>query len=60
MRYDGSLEDFRSACQEITQFYIVERYPFAGEPEVTEESVRGSLEAVKDLIEKLRADISGK
>ncbi len=55
--YDASLEDFRSACQKITVFYFVERYPFVVETGITEEDVRSSLEQVKELIEKLRAKV---
>ncbi len=53
--YDASLEEFRSACQKITAFYFVERYPFVIETGIIEEDVRNSLEQIKGLIEKLRA-----
>ena len=52
--YDASLENFRSACQKITAFYFVERYPFVMEIGVTEEDVQSSLTHVEVLIEKLR------
>ena len=52
--YDASLENFRSACQKITAFYFVERYPFVMETGVTEEDVQSSLAHVEGLIEKLR------
>lgn len=57
--YDASFEDFRSACQKITAFYFMERYPFVIEAGITEEDVRSSLEQVKELIEKLRARVIG-
>lgn len=57
--YDASLEEFRSACQKITAFYFIERYPFVIETGITEEDVRNSLEQVKRLIEKLRAKVRG-
>ncbi len=34
--YDASLENYRSACQKITAFYFVERYPFVMEIGVPE------------------------
>ena len=58
--YDASLEDFRNACQKITAFYFVERYPFVIETGITEADVCSSLEQVKKLIEKLRAKVGGK
>lgn len=57
--YDVSLEEFRSACQKITAFYFIERYPFVIETGITEEDVRNSLEQVKRFIEKLRAKVRG-
>ena len=57
--YDSSLESFRAACQKITGFYFVERYPFIVETGLTEDDVRESLEQVKGLIEKLRVEIGG-
>lgn len=58
LAYDPSLEPFRSACQKITGFYLVERYPFVTETGLTEDDVRNSLTQVKGLIEKLRAEIA--
>ncbi len=57
--YDPSLEPFREACQRITDFYIVERYPLIIEEGLTEEDVRDALHQVNGLIEKLRAGVAG-
>jgi len=48
LAYDASLEEFRLACQKITGFYFVERYPFIAEAGPTEEDVRVSLERIAD------------
>ncbi len=56
--YDPSLESFREACQRITDFYIVERYPLIIEAGLTEKDVSNALHQVNGLIEKLRAAIS--
>ena len=56
--YNSSLDEFRSACQKITAFYFVERYPFVMETGLTEEDVRGSREQVQLLIEKIRTATS--
>jgi len=58
LAYDPSLEPFRSVCQKITGFYLVERYPFVTETGLTQDDVRNSLTQVKALIEKLRAEIA--
>jgi len=59
LAYDPSLEQFRAACQKITGFYLVERYPFTTEAGLTEDDVRNSLKEVEKLIEKLRAEVVG-
>lgn len=56
--YDASLEEFRSVCQKVSGFYLVERYPFVVETGITEEDVRTSLEQVKELVKKLRVKIT--
>lgn len=58
--YDPSLETFREACQRITDFYIIERYPLIIEAGLTEEDVSNALHQVNGLIEKLRAEVAGK
>jgi len=58
--YDASLENFRSVCQKITAFYLVERYPFVVESGITGEDVRACLEEVDGLIEKLRVEVENK
>jgi len=54
--YDTSLDEFRSLCQRVTQFYTVDRYPpstmAAG---IDEEDVRQALPETKRLIGRLRA-----
>ena len=57
MAHDPSLDQFRNACQKITHYYVVERYPLTVEAEFTLDEVRTSLEAAGQLIEKLRRGI---
>jgi HEPN domain-containing protein len=57
MMHDPSLDQFRTSCQKITNYYVVERYPLAVEAEFTADEVRASLEAAGQLIEKLRRGI---
>jgi HEPN domain-containing protein len=58
-KYEASLEKYRSVCQKITAFYIVERYPFATGSQITEDDVRNSMNRAIELIEKLRSGASG-
>jgi len=59
LAHDPSFESFRSACQKITGFYTVERYPFITEVGLTEDDVYTSLEQVDRLVEKIRAEVGG-
>jgi hypothetical protein len=54
LAYDPSLESFRSSCQKITGFYMVERYPLVTDIGLTEDDVRKALAEVKGLIEYLQ------
>lgn len=58
LAYDPSLDEFRAACQKMTAFYFVERYPFVTGTGLTEDDVRSSREQVQQLIEKLRTATS--
>ena len=55
--YDNELESFRPLCRRVTDYYVVERYPLLGVTGPTEEGVRGSLEAVRPLIERIRSSL---
>lgn len=57
--HDPSLDQFRNACQKITSYYVVERYPLAVETGFTAEEVRASLGAAGQLIEKIRNGMPG-
>jgi HEPN domain-containing protein len=52
--YDRSLEQYRSACQEVTKYYMLERYPVTAESGLTQDEVRDSLAAARGLIETIR------
>ncbi|MBI3537909.1 MAG: HEPN domain-containing protein [Chloroflexi bacterium] len=57
LKYDTSLETFRDACQKITGFYIVERYPFIVASGLTKSDVQTSLDQIKGLVEKIRSQV---
>ncbi|MBI4549121.1 MAG: HEPN domain-containing protein [Ignavibacteriae bacterium] len=57
LQYNRSLEKYRSACQKITGFYSVGRYPYLIHTSLTAQDVRDALEEVKALIETVRATL---
>jgi HEPN domain-containing protein len=59
LAYDPSFESYRSACQKITGFYTIERYPFVTETGLTQDDVRNSLKHVEELIRKVRVEVGG-
>ena len=54
LAYLPSLETYRAACQKISGFYVVDRYPPFTEVGLTEEDVRTSLNQAEGLIAALR------
>ena len=55
--YDPSLEIYRDACQKITGFYMVERYPLIVETGLTIDDISNSLTEIQYLLEKLRKTV---
>ena len=54
IKYDEGLERFRSACQTITAFYFMERYPFTVQIGIDRDDVKKAVTQIKDLIEKIQ------
>jgi len=52
--YDAGLTSFRDVCQQVTDYYVVERYPLVAESGPTLAEVKASLESVRGLIGRLR------
>lgn len=53
LAYDSSLEEFRALCQEVTDYYMLDRYPFMGSAGITIEDVKEAMDGAKRLIERL-------
>lgn len=51
---DPTLDEYRSACQRITNYYVLQRYPLPGGSGPSEAEVRESLAAVEGPNEKVR------
>ncbi len=57
--HDPDLEGFRAVCQQVTGYYLVERYPLPGVVPPSEEEVRAALEMAQELVEKIRKAVFG-
>jgi HEPN domain-containing protein len=53
--YDKSFDMYRSTCQQITEYYTEERYPFLDTSELTREEIETALHEVENLRDKIRA-----
>ena len=51
--YDETLENFRTICDKITEYYTIDRYPFFLDFQLSEEEIRNSLAEAKKLVRKL-------
>lgn len=52
--YDSSFEEFRTPCQTITHYYLIERYPLVVDWKLTEEEMREFLSIAGQMIEKIK------
>ena len=53
IRFEPELERFRELCEEATDFYTLERYPFFASPGITLEGVSRLLPPLRQLIEQI-------
>ena len=53
--YDKSFDTYRSTCEQITEYYTEERYPFLDTSELTREEIESALNEVKSLRDKIQA-----
>ncbi|PSQ84898.1 MAG: hypothetical protein BRD42_10870 [Bacteroidetes bacterium QS_3_64_15] len=44
--YDPDLGSYRSICQRISAFYLIERYPIARDAQITRQDVRNAIDRV--------------
>ena len=52
--YDKSFDMYRSTCEQITEYYTEERYPFLDTSELKREEIKSALSKVKELRNKIR------
>jgi HEPN domain-containing protein len=54
--YNKEFEDYRSLCQEVTEYYIEERYPFLISSGLSKDEVRLRAEKAKEFILKIKQE----
>jgi HEPN domain-containing protein len=54
--HDPAFERFRPACQRITKYYMLERYPLMAGSGLTQAEVRDSFEAIRALVQRVRTE----
>lgn len=54
--YNKEFEVFRALCQEVTEYYIEERYPFLMSSELTANEVRLKLKKAEEFIVKIKEE----
>ncbi|MEK7229339.1 MAG: HEPN domain-containing protein [Candidatus Binatota bacterium] len=54
LKYEPSLEEFREICQEITDYYLLNRYPLLTSVTLTTKQVQGSLDQARKFIARLK------
>lgn len=52
--YDSDLESYRSICQRISAFYLIDRYPITHDAQITHQDVRDAISRVEGLVARLR------
>lgn len=50
VRYESSLEQYRAACEKVTAFYFINRYPSILPEDISEGDVREPWKQVKPLV----------
>lgn len=55
LKYEITLEQFRSLCQKISGYYVIDRYPLPSAASLTKKEVQLSMDEAKKLIKRLKA-----
>ena len=51
--YDSDFERFREICEQVTEYYTPERYPFFEEIPPTKEEIEEALRRTEELVKKI-------
>jgi HEPN domain-containing protein len=52
-KYRADFEEFRGLCQQTTEYYVEERYPFIAPSQLTKEEMEDSLKQARRLIKRV-------
>ncbi len=55
LKYEATLEQFRSPCQKITAYFVIDRYPLPSTATLTKKEVQLAMSEAEDLIGHLKA-----
>jgi len=55
--YDPSFEEFRALCEQVTGYYIIERYPFPIYARPTKEEIEQALRKTEKLVKRIDAEV---
>ena len=58
VEYDADVERFRALCQQVTGYYLIERYPMVGVASPGEAELVSALQTTQELAQYLRKFIS--
>ena len=53
LKFEKAFEQYRSLCQKITGYYIIDRYPLPAAPMLTKEEVLESVAEAEEFIQRL-------
>jgi HEPN domain-containing protein len=54
LKYERTFEKYRSLCQKITGYYVIDRYPLPSAPMLTRKEVKESIVEADELIKGLK------
>ena len=55
--YDSNFEEFRVLCEQVTGYYIVDRYPFPVYASPMREEIEQALKKTQELVNKIDVEI---
>ncbi len=55
VQYCSNLETFRSLCKQVTNYYLIDRYPFFDFSEPSCAEIRQALDKAKELVDKIKS-----
>ena len=58
VQYAPDLEDYRSVCERVSIYYLIERYPFTMQAAPGATEIANGLRRARELVAKIRATIT--